>query len=86
MILIGKTIRFKRSQSWISIDNHARETLSAFNKVENMDIGLRRDILTEVLSKLMKKDLIFINFVRSSSGEHGLIEIMKRSKPFFSNF
>ena len=31
-------------------------------------------------------DLIFINFVRSSSGEHGLIEIMKRSKPFFSNF
>ena len=28
-------------------------------------------------------DLIFINFVRSSSGEHGLIEIMKRSKPFF---
>ena len=31
-------------------------------------------------------DLIFFNFVRSSSGEHGLIEIMKRSKPFFSNF
>ena len=31
-------------------------------------------------------DLIFINFVRSSSGEHGLIEIMKRSKPFFQNF
>ena len=31
-------------------------------------------------------DLIFINFVRSSSGEHGLIEIMKRSKPFFFKF
>ena len=83
---MGNTIRFKMSQSWISIDNHTRETLSTFNKVENMDIGLRRDILTEVLSKLMKKDLIFINFVRSSSGEHGLIEIMKRSKPFFQIF
>ena len=30
-------------------------------------------------------DLIFINFVRSSSGEHGLIEILTRSKPF-SNY
>ena len=69
------------SQSWISIDNHTRETLSTFNKVEKMDIGLRRDVFTEVLSKL-----IFINFVRSSSGEHGLIEFLERSKPFFQNF
>ena len=48
MILMGKTIRFKRSQSWISIDNHARETLSTFNKVENMDIGLRQELLVPV--------------------------------------
>ena len=56
MIMMEKTIRVKRSQSWISIDNRAGETLSAFEKVENMDIGLRRDIFTEVLSKLRKKD------------------------------
>ena len=48
MIMMGKTIRVKRSQSWISIDNRAGETLSAFEKVENMDIGLRQELLVPV--------------------------------------